>query len=169
MIYSLVYYPEIDTTQINYFRKKYDPQVDLIQPHITIMFPVSDFVGEDKLVDHVGNVLNERQRFTIRLHGLYKSWDDCLFLLVQEGKEAIADLHAQIYTGLLADLRQTEFPYVPHLTLGMFANNRSQYAHAVDEANRLDLNYRCVLDKLHLVKIDDQRSGVVSSREFLLV
>jgi 2'-5' RNA ligase len=89
------------------------------------------------------------------------------FLLVEEGKDAFADLHSHIYTGLLADLRQADLAYVPHVTLGMFGG-RNEYAQALDEAKRLDLDYRCVVDKFHLVKLDDQRTCIVCTREFAL-
>jgi len=168
MIYSLVHYPNIDAKLINRFRMNYDPQVDLIRPHITLMFPVSESIGEDKLVRHLQNVLREPQPFPIHLKGLHKSSDDYLFLLVDEGKEAIVDLHAHIYSDVLANKRQTELPYVPHLTLGVFRENTNEFPKALDEAKRLDLSYRCMLDKLHLVKINDQRTQIVWSKEFSL-
>jgi 2'-5' RNA ligase len=103
------------------------------------------------------------------LQGLDKSWDQYLFLLVDEGKDALADLHAQIYTGVLTDLRQTHLAYVPHVTLGMFGDNINAYDKALDEAKRLNLDYRCVVDKLHLIKLDSERTRIKSSREFLLI
>ena len=95
--------------------------------------------------------------------------DDYLFLLVDEGREHISDLHAQIYSGVLADLKQTDLPYVPHVTLGMFADNESGCLQALDEAKQCDLNYHCVLDRLHLLKINDRLTRVLSSKEFLLI
>jgi hypothetical protein len=40
MFYALVHYPQIDPEFINDFRRKYDPHVDLIEPHITFVFLV---------------------------------------------------------------------------------------------------------------------------------
>jgi len=40
MFYALVHFPAITTTQINQLRKEYDPQVNLIDPHITLVFPI---------------------------------------------------------------------------------------------------------------------------------
>jgi hypothetical protein len=50
MVFALVYYPNIDTISINQLRRKYDPQVDLIAPHITLMFPLSESIGEKDLI-----------------------------------------------------------------------------------------------------------------------
>jgi|SRR6185503_11137544 len=166
MVYSLVHYPNIDTKRINQLRNKYDPQVELIQPHITLMFPLS--IDEETLVNHLRAVVSNRHQFPIHLKGLDKSWDHYLFLLVDEGKDALADLHAQIYTGLLTDLRQMNLAYVPHVTLGIFGDKSNEYDKALDEAKGLDLDYRCVVDKLHLVTIDEERTRIVCSREFHL-
>lgn len=168
MIYALVRYPNVDTRRINLFRKKYDPQVDLIEPHLTLMFPVPESIGENNLVHHLQSVLSGRQPFPIHLHGCQKSWDDYLFFMVQEGNADIMGLHSRIYTCVLADYRKADIPFVPHLTLGLFAENVNEYSEALEEAKRLDLDYRCVLDKVHLVKVDNDRTQIVWNREFSL-
>ncbi len=169
MFYALVHYPNVDTQPINLLRKRYDPQVDLIEPHITLMFPVPESIGENNLVSHLHSVLDGWQPFPIHLQGLQKSWDDYLFLMVEEGNAAIIGLQSEIYTGVLADYRKEDRPYVPHLTLGAFAKNANEYAEALEEARRLDLDYRCVLDKVHLVKVNDERTQIVCSKEFSLL
>lgn len=168
MIYALIYYPEVDTRGIDQLREKYDPQAVWIGPHITLMFPVPESVGEDNLVNHLKEALSRWRPFPIHLRGLEKSWDDYLFLLVQEGGENVARLHDTIYTGVLAGHRNQDVAFIPHLTLGVFSKDAGAYARALEEARRLDLDYRCVVDKLHLVKVNDERSRIVWSREFPL-
>ena len=73
MIYSLVHYPAIDTKRINQLRRKYDPQVELIQPHITIMFPVPGSIGGDRLVNNenaYARALDEAKRLDLDYRGL---------------------------------------------------------------------------------------------------
>ena len=168
MNYALVHFPKIDTERINLLRKRYDPQVNLIEPHITLMFPVPEGIGENNLVNHVVSVLGNRQPFHIHLQGLERSSDDYLFLMVQEGKADITSLHDEIYTDVLVTYRRADLPYVPHLTLGVFANNANEYPEALEAAKRLDLDYRCVLDKIHLLKINDY-TQIVWSKEFSFV
>ncbi len=168
MIYALVHYPYVDARGINQLREKYDPQAGWIGPHVTVMFPVPESVGEENLVTHLANVLGRWRPFPIRLRGLEKSWDDYLFLLVREGSEDIVRLHDAIYTGVLSGLRNEDAAFVPHLTLGVFSKDAGAYALALEEARRLDLDYRCVVDKLHLLKVNDERSRIVWSREFAL-
>lgn len=168
MHYALVHYPGIDTRRINLFRKKYDPQAGLIGPHVTLMFPVPESVGEGRLFEHLRGVLSGRRPFPIRLRGLQKSWDGYLFLMIQEGQADIIGLHGEIYTGGLADYRKEDTPYVPHLTLGAFAERADEYPGALEEAEGLGFDYRCVLDKLHLLKINGGRTRIVWSKEFSL-
>ena len=82
MIFAVVHYPNLDTQRINQFRKKYDPQADLIEPHITLMFPVPESIGENNLVNHLERVLHGRERFPIHLKGLQRSRDDYLYLII---------------------------------------------------------------------------------------
>jgi 2'-5' RNA ligase len=166
MIYALVYYPNIDTQKINQFRKKYDPQIDLIQPHITLMFPVPESIGKSFLINHIENVLSDWKPFPIHLQGIQKSWDDYLFLMIQDGSANIIGLHSKIYTGGLVDYLKKDLPFVPHLTLGMLTENIDKHPEVVEEAKRLDLDYHCVLDKLNLIKVNDDRSQIIWNKEF---
>jgi len=76
MLYALVHYPAVELGPINRLRSKYDPQFRLIAPHITIMFPTPDSIGERSLVSHIENVLHRWEPFPIRLKGLHQSWDE---------------------------------------------------------------------------------------------
>lgn len=181
MFYALVHYPSIDTERIDRFRRKHDPHVDVIEPHITVVFP--ERVGEERLVRHVENVLRGWEPFPIHLQGLRKSWDHWLFLILQEGNAEIVRLHDELYTDVLAEYRREDIEFMPHLGLGFFARQDAAYdvlnpqrtpldtvgySRALEEAERLDLNYRCLLESLHLVKITDDVSQTERYKEFLL-
>jgi 2'-5' RNA ligase len=168
MIYALVHFPEIDLELINGLRADYDPQFNLIAPHITIVFPVLDSIGEHRLVSHMQTVLRDCLPFPIRLKGLMKSWDEYLFLTVQKGEDDVIRLHDNLYTGLLSEYRNKENKFVPHLTLGKFTGQSERYEQARAKAEESNPDYECLLDKLHLVKVNDERSQVVRSKEFRL-
>jgi 2'-5' RNA ligase len=169
MIYALVHFPNIDARHIDQLRRKYDPQVELIEPHITFMFPISAVIGTDPVVYHLGNVLNRWKSFPIHLRGLQISSDDHLFLLLEEGHANVVRLHDEIYTGRLADHHRKDIPYVPHLTLGVLPRDSNQQERVLAEAKQLGMDYHCVLDRLTLVKINDARSKIVWNKEFRLV
>jgi len=183
MFYALVHYPGIDTRRINDFRRKYDPPANLIEPHITFIFLVPESVGETNLVRHIESVLSDWRTFPIRLKGLQKAWDHWLFLILAEGNEDVIRLHREFYTGFLAAYHRPDIEFIPHLGLGLFARQDAsydirnpqklslddeKYFQALAEAQQLGLDYSCVVDRLHLVKISDDISEIVWSREFAL-
>ncbi len=167
--FALVYYLNTNIEQINKFRQKYDPQFDLIEPHITLVFPLLQSIDEDTLSLHIKSILITWKPFPIHLKGLQKSWDEYLFLMVQEGKEDVIKLHNELYTGILAEYCRENPPFVPHLTLGVFSKNRLQYPQALEEAQELDLDYRCMVDKLSLLKINNVNRQIVRSQEYMLI
>jgi 2'-5' RNA ligase len=168
MLYAVVHYPDIDTHRINRFRKKYDPQFHLIGPHITLVFPFPAFISETDLTHHVESVLKNSAPFPIRLQGLQKSRDDYLFLLIREGNTGIKNLHTELYTGILAAYKREDLPYFPHLTLGSFSGVAVTDLDALEEAEQMEMDFHCRLDRLHIVKIDSEKTQIVWSRECLL-
>jgi len=168
MSYALVHFPTIDTRQIDELRRQYDPQVELIAPHVTIVFPVAESLDKSSLVSHVVNVLRGCKQFSIWLQGLEQSWDNCLFLLLKDGRAEVIRLHDDLYTGILAPFIRRDIPYVPHVTLGAFADDAKRCSDALRDSKRLGLSYQCVVDRLHLVKVNDDGSPITREEEFLL-
>lgn len=97
------------------------------------MFPVPESIGEDNLVHHLQRVLSRWHPFLIHLNGFQKSWDLYLFLTVQEGNADMISLHREIYTDVLVEYRHDN-PFIPHLTLGRFAENEHEFDEALEEA-----------------------------------
>jgi 2'-5' RNA ligase len=183
VFYALVHYPNIDTKQINEFRRKHDPHFNLIEPHITFIFLVPESVGESNLINHIENVLEHWPPFPIQLKGLHKAWDHWLFLTLAQGNDSVIRLYRELYSGVLASYHRPDIAFVPHLGLGLFArkdgnydirNPREvsldveEYAHAFEEAQQLSFDYRCLIDRLHLVKLNDDISRIMWSKEFPL-
>lgn len=197
MHFGLVHYPQVDLKLIDQIRRKYDPTVDLVQPHITVMFLVPESEGEGKLAGHLQNVLGTCRPIPIRMRGLCKTPDHWLLLTIEDGNPEVIKLYGEIYTGMLAKYRRDDIQFIPHVGLGLFVKKRTRYnmndAHKIEfdepayrmalrEAEDLRLDYRCVIDRLHLVKIPDdvlqwtqgrrpmweEGSRIVRSQEFLL-
>lgn len=168
MIHALVHYPDIDNQKINRLRRKYDPQFNLIGPHITIIFPVSDSIERQELIGHVREVLRNFKPFVVNLNGLEKSCDDYLFLLLQQGAGEVLRLHEAMYTGILAPHRQSNTPFTPHVTLGKFGDDPNGFSEAMEEAGDLNLDYNFRMDRVHLIRVNDERTKIEGSTEFLL-
>jgi 2'-5' RNA ligase len=183
MYYALVHFPNIDTTHIDHIRSQYDPTAHLIAPHITVLFPVPDEVGENALVKHIEGVIKPWKPFPIRINGFHKSWDHWLFLTLEDGKAEVVRLHTEIYTGIIQPYRRKDIDFVPHISLGLFVKegvnydlkkpqeldfDERKYKAALQESGELGLDYHCVLDRLHLVMLMNDFSSIEVSREFLL-
>ncbi len=176
-IYALVHYPRIDTTEINAIRDEHDPYRDLIDVHITIVFPVP--VDREALEEHIEATLANWQSFAVHLEGLHFSFDRWLFLTVEHGNEKLIRLFADLYKGLLAPHRRHDIEYIPHIGLGYFGAqdynpheptsvplDESRYEAARSAAEAADLDYETVVDRLTLVELDDEFTQIEVLREF---
>jgi 2'-5' RNA ligase len=177
MYYALVYFPLLDPKLgelIHEIRRRYDPTVHRSKPHITVLFPVPDSVGEPHLISHIQSVLSDWSPFEIRFGGFHKSDDHWLFLTLTEGEKQVKQLYRSLYTGILEKYRADDTTmrnFVPHLGLGLFIKKGSIYdwdnpqdadfdRHAYEEAlqlaKALPLSSSYVMDKLHLRAIPDE-------------
>ena len=200
MYYALVYYPPLSeelAESIAAIRRKHDPTVGFTEPHITILFPVPDGVGEAQLIRHIESVLNDRKSFEIRLGGFHKSHDHWLFLTLTEGEAEVKRLNQLLYTGILAEYRRDDIEFVPHLGLGLFLKegctydwdnpqesdfDQERYEEALEQAKALPLQVSFAVENLQLTRIPDEvlewatgkrtsipeGSQIVEVREFLL-
>ena len=183
MYYGLVHFPNIDLNDINRIRSKYDPTADLIAPHIGVMPPVPDSIGELNLIHHIETVLRDWQPFSIQIRGFTKSWDHWLLLTLCAGNQKVVKLHDQIYAGPLTTYRRTDIEFIPHISLGLFVKSQKEYSfknpellefdaqlyqRALCEAEALRLVFQCTIDKLHLIGLSDDFTNTSSVRVFSL-
>jgi hypothetical protein len=52
MHHGLLYYARLEDLKILYFRKRYDPTINLMHDHLSIMFPVPDKISETQITNH---------------------------------------------------------------------------------------------------------------------
>ena len=183
LFYGLAHFPDIDTAKIDRIRKKCDPTFELIEAHITVVFPVPASIGEKNITRHIERKLEGWSGFEIHLSGFVRSWDNWLFLVLKEGNDQVIRLHGELYQGLLEPYLGKDIEFIPHLALGLFIKDISDYQlkapgklpfdekaynSALEEAKSLELDYRCVFNKLHLVEINDDFTRFNLIREFEL-
>jgi len=183
MFYVLVHFPQIDYTKINQIRRQYDPTFRIIDPHITLMFPVPDNLGEENLIQHLTPILKGTRSFPIDIGGFVKSWDHWLFLTLQKGNKEITTLYHKIYSGTLTDYKRPDISFIPHIGLGLFIKQGEKYSlldpeavefdqncyeEALENAKKHNLNFHCQFDRVHLLKLNDNLSKVVWQKEFSL-
>lgn len=157
---AVVHFPKIDDKEIEIFREKYDPSFKIIAPHITIIFPISE-ISERQLIEHIESVANSIKSFPIHLNGLIKTFDNCLFLQVKEGREIIIDLHKKLYSGILSKYIPTDFPFEPHITLGNFNESNSIFEKAYNQALQINFNFKSNFDNLSIIKGDGLNPAIL--------
>ena len=184
VLYALVIFPNINTTKIEVFRELYDPNFNLIKPHLTLIFPIDSIsISEKSLSKHVRSVLNNWKVFDIELNGFKKSLDHWLFLLVKEGIEKIKQLHDELYEGILSSFLRSDLKYIPHISLGCFKKKNDQssqksldnyifdepkYNLALKKAEELNLIYRTEVKTIQLIQIKENFTQSSNLREFPL-
>lgn len=120
-------FPERGVEAIQDIRRKYDPTVAVVAPHITVLFPVPESVGEADLLSHLEAVCARRSPFEIRLGGFHRSDDHWLFLTLLQGAEDVRSLYLDAYSGILGQYRRADIHFVPHVGLGLFVQEGRRY------------------------------------------
>ncbi len=182
-LYAVVHLLPLPEEPIGSFRRAHDPTIRLIGPHLTLVFPVPASIGGDALRAHVRRVTSQTPSFDARLNRLEESWDHWLFLLVSEGREQVVALHDALYGGILRPHLGTEQPYIPHVGLGLFAEeedthdlpelrpralDRTRFERALVEAEAMDLDFVCRLGSVHIVWLDEDLTHITPLEEFPL-
>ena len=175
--------PWLPGEPIGSFRRAYHPNAHLVQPHLTVVFPVPAAIGSDAFREHVRGVVSRTPPFDIRLMGLDKSWDHWLFLAVAEGHNKVIALHDALYTGIFLPHLWTHHPYVPHVSLGHFAEeqdtldppklrprrfDRARFDEAMHEAEVLRLDYTGSFNSVHIFGLDEGLTHITPLEEVSL-
>jgi 2'-5' RNA ligase len=170
MYYALVSFPRADTTFIDRIRRKYDPTVELIEPHLTVVFPVPDSVDKGELVHHCATMLQGWRPFPVAAGELTKSPDHWLLLTLREGASVVTELYRDLHRGFLGDYARPDL-FQPHIGLGQFLKaginrdwnhpseadfDEDRYAQALREVQELDLELSWVIDSLDLIELPDE-------------
>lgn len=144
--------------KIQEIRDKYDPLAKAVLPHITIVFPFSDDMSDEKILQKVQESLKEFKAFNITFKGLSLYYDEfyakknVIFLNCIEGKEEIIKLHDILYKEIFASHLDTRFEYTPHITLGN--------ADSLDDIH-LDDKFEYLVDELTLEGIGKDDSSII--------
>jgi len=181
--YCLVYFLHDNIDQINKVRFKYDPTFNVVDPHLTIIFPLPSSIGKNRIIKYIGNILKKWKPVKVKFGGLKKSWDHWLFLTLLSGESEIIRLSNHLYSGFIEKYRRNDIEYIPHVALGLFLENQSQYdlkspeqlifdektySLAKSEAQSLELNFQCTIDVLDLLELNNDFTKVKTRKKFTL-
>lgn len=134
LLHAVVYYPDLDSPELDTFRQEHDPFASLIREHLTFVFPIP--IRTNPFCDHVRSVASDLEPFDIHIAGLSRSWDHWLYLEIRQGREKVVYLHDRLYTGPFREFLRTDLPYEPHIGIGFFG--RGSYDPLDPEVVELD-------------------------------
>jgi len=103
-------------------RARHDPQAALIEAHFTLLFGLRELLPAVYLA-HVASVAGQSSGIDFRCRRVCPKaypggFGVHLYLVPDQGRAAIVDLHDRLYQGPLAPYLRQDLPYLPHITLG---------------------------------------------------
>lgn len=159
-------FPEFkNLTIIEDVRNKFDPLVEKIPPHITLVFPFdSDFTKED-LINHLKDTLRGVRKFHISLRYITsrESYGFYLFLNVEDGFEKIKELHQKLYSGLLSSIKPdwlNHDTYEPHITVGKLETKELMIV-AEKECKKIINTFETKISKVVVEVIGDDEKSII--------
>ena len=171
MAYLAIAYPElnqIDYEWIQKYRKKYDKlYFDLVKPHITLVFAISD-ISKDDFIQECTSQLKDVKAFdfvskvaTINLDDSGNYYHE--FLVPDDGCSSVIKLHDKLYSGLFAKHLRYDIDYIPHIGIGN-SKNVQESKNRVDYLNKQDFKINA---KVSSVDIVEYKNNVITTLQKL--
>ena len=141
---TIMIFPHFDNMEIiEKIRDQYDSLHNLVNPHITLVFPFEDEISNDQLKNILEECLNDINPFELVLHGFSRQEDkygNYLYLKVIRGSEKIIKLHDILYSKIW-NIESSRQEYMPHMTVGKFRTvdkMNEAYSNVKDIGNRFE-------------------------------
>src|SRR5215218_7234155 len=113
---------------IHRYRERFDPLANKIAPHVTLVFPFeSAEVEGDALVDYVAERIRGMGSFDLEVPLPAVFEEGYVYLRIDSGAGRVRRMHDSLYAGDLRRLLRTEVEYVPHITIGRYADERAEF------------------------------------------
>jgi 2'-5' RNA ligase len=147
---ALAIFPPAEISQtINRWRQIYDPYVDIIPPHITVVYPlgISPQVWPEVRPIFVQS-LEQFQPFQVKISTLNCFLSPQIVLWLQpEENEIICSMHTVIEERFPGYIHRGSLNFVPHMTLGFF-ESRKKLEQAQQKISRELKPIEFMVDKL---------------------
>jgi 2'-5' RNA ligase len=144
---------------IHAIRKQCDPNVDLIAPHVTLIFPA--------VAEHARGLLEDVRRqvplqttfpFVIRCALPVRdvlSENTHVFLVRDQGCSHLVRQHDALYAWSLAATRRLDIPFIPHITVAATPTSEA----AKEIADLINSQHRVIhgiIDRVSIIAFDGQ-------------
>lgn len=152
---------------INVLRAKYDPLVNLIPPHVTLVFPFESDIATEALKEHLKQSAIGLKPFQIVMTGITGDEEGYLFLNVKVGNDYIIQLHDKLYTGMLRQYLNRSLTYTPHLTVGRIKDKQT-FESALAETEDWNEMFETTVHEFAVECIDERENSTVEIKVSLL-
>lgn len=151
--------------KINELREKYDPAVNSVAPHITLVFPFKSDICGSEIKKHIEKNIQGMKPFNVKLQGISAESENYLFLNVIQGKEELTELHNRFYSDILEKFKP-EFletiEFKPHLTLGKIDDN-GEFIQAVKDTKGFDEMFEMRVNKITVEIIGENQESIIET------
>jgi 2'-5' RNA ligase len=111
---------ETDRAVIQAMRARHDPQFALLDPHVTLLFPLEASLAD--VVNEARAAARDIAPFSIRLRSAKAVRDTeagggRVFLIPDEGAREVTLLNSRLYAGVFRWAHRADIPFVPHITV----------------------------------------------------
>lgn len=164
---AVVSYPKIkasDYKWIDEYRKAHDYTYDLIDLHLSFVFPVFDFdekefIEEIKLQSKGSSCIDFRVKCAIRNNDLTSDYWHVL-LAPDRGFSEVVKLHDKLYSGILKELERLDLDFIPHMGI---ANSKDpkECKRMMDEINARNIDVEGRIEQLEVVRFGGGEIGTV--------
>ena len=152
---DILIFPKFNNIEkIQCIRKEKDRLFNVLDPHITIVFPFSDQISNDELIEKIEDIISNFNKFEVEFRGVSLSNDNYIYLNCVMGNDLLIRLHDEIYSRILPEHLRTDIEYVPHITLGQDNN--------IDFLNSFNETFETIIDEICIEQIgDNEESNIV--------
>lgn len=160
---TIMIFPEFDNMGIiDNIRKQYDPLAELVQPHITLVFPFDSQISNEELM----HILNKRMQgikpFELKLGSISKQEDtfgNYLFLDVLQGAEELGYIHQILYDNEFKEFN-IGLQYIPHMTIGKLPTIEL-LNNAFNDIKSIDDTFSTIVKKISVEMIGDNEESII--------
>jgi 2'-5' RNA ligase len=161
--YAIVVFPVLDAaTDLESFRRRFDPLASMIPAHITLVFPFTDLVSEADLRKHVASAIADQRAFHVALSEITVKDDGYVFLNVEAGVDVLGALHDRLYSGLLSSHLSSAHEYRPHITIARLPDLEQARSAAAEARLRLAPPLRGTINSVALFRLNEPGRGDVA-------
>lgn len=152
MKYGIVIFPSNEVRDFaNGYRKRYDPNYAMIQPHLTVKSAFeADHNSIQKIMGYLETVTSDVSPFEVVLNRFsnFHPTNNVIYLELADQKPVV-DLHEKIHSGVLSF--EEPYSFIPHITVGQkLTDDELQDVYSTLRMKRFD--YRFQVDRVNLLQ-----------------